>query len=81
MEMNGISDGERSFKRLCKSLLLSLQPSLSFLNVILKSHIQFSFFHREYFVEMSLKLHNIFHPTEAKVVDKVCLTRTPVAVA
>jgi len=35
----------------------------------------------EYFVEMSLKLHNIFHPTEAKVVDKVCLTRTPVAVA
>lgn len=36
----------------------------------------------EYFCEMSLKLHNIFHPTEAKVVDKVCLTRTPpVAVA
>mmetsp|Transcript_5173 Transcript_5173/g.8770 ORF Transcript_5173/g.8770 Transcript_5173/m.8770 type:complete len:589 (-) Transcript_5173:57-1823(-) len=35
----------------------------------------------EFFVEMSLKLHNILHPTETKVVDKVCLTRTPVAVA
>lgn len=35
----------------------------------------------EYFVEMSLKLHNMLHPTETKVVDKVCLTRTPVAVA
>mmetsp|Transcript_9747 Transcript_9747/g.14800 ORF Transcript_9747/g.14800 Transcript_9747/m.14800 type:complete len:606 (+) Transcript_9747:187-2004(+) len=35
----------------------------------------------EYFVEMSLKLHNVLHPTETKVVKKVCLTRTPVAVA
>lgn len=35
----------------------------------------------EYFVEMSLKLHNMLYPTETKVVEKVCLTRTPVAVA
>ncbi len=35
----------------------------------------------EYFVEMSLKLHNLLHPTEAKSIDNVCLTRAPVAVA
>lgn len=35
----------------------------------------------EYFVEMSLKLHNLLHPKEAKVVENVCLTRNPVAVA
>lgn len=34
----------------------------------------------EYFVEMSLKLHNLLHPTETRVVDNVCLTRSPVAV-
>lgn len=35
----------------------------------------------EYFVEMSLKLHNVLHPGEVKVVENVCLTRAPVAVA
>jgi hypothetical protein len=35
----------------------------------------------EYFVEMSLKLHNILHPNETKNIDNVCLTRTPVCVA
>ena len=35
----------------------------------------------EYFVEMSLKLHNILHPKETKLVENVCLTRTPVAVS
>lgn len=35
----------------------------------------------EYFVEMSLKLHNLLHPGEEKVVENVCLTRAPVAVA
>ncbi|KAL7549865.1 hypothetical protein ACHAWF_013123 [Thalassiosira exigua] len=35
----------------------------------------------EYFVEMSLKLHNLLHPTETKTVENVCLTRSPVAVA
>jgi curved DNA-binding protein CbpA len=35
----------------------------------------------EYFVEMSLKLHNVLHPREAKVVENVCLTKNPVAVA
>jgi len=35
----------------------------------------------EYFVTMSLKLHNLLHPMETKVVDNVCLTRSPVAVA
>mmetsp|Transcript_31586 Transcript_31586/g.64461 ORF Transcript_31586/g.64461 Transcript_31586/m.64461 type:complete len:654 (+) Transcript_31586:488-2449(+) len=35
----------------------------------------------EYFVEMSLKLHNLLHPTETKNIDNVCLTRAPVAVA
>lgn len=35
----------------------------------------------EYFVTMSLKLHNFLHPTETKVVDNVSLTRSPVAVA
>lgn len=35
----------------------------------------------EYFVEMSLKLHNLLHPMEAKVVENVCLTRVPVVVA
>jgi hypothetical protein len=35
----------------------------------------------EYFVEMSLKLHNLLHPAEAKSIDNVCLTRAPVAVA
>jgi len=35
----------------------------------------------EYFVTMSLKLHNFLHPMETKVVDNVCLTRVPVAVA
>lgn len=34
----------------------------------------------EYFVEMSLKLHNLLHPKETKVVENVCLTRTPVSV-
>lgn len=34
----------------------------------------------EYFVEMSLKLHNLLHPTSTKVVANVCLTRAPVAV-
>ena len=34
----------------------------------------------EYFVEMSLKLHNLIHPMEAKTVENVCLTRTPVPV-
>jgi len=32
----------------------------------------------EYFVEMSLKLHNLLHPKESKVVENVCLTRAPV---
>mmetsp|Transcript_14706 Transcript_14706/g.25123 ORF Transcript_14706/g.25123 Transcript_14706/m.25123 type:complete len:188 (+) Transcript_14706:3-566(+) len=35
----------------------------------------------EYFVEMSLKLHNLLHPKEAKVVENVRLTRAPVPVA
>lgn len=35
----------------------------------------------EYFVEMSLKLHNLLHPAEAKSIDNVCLTRAPVHVA
>ena len=36
----------------------------------------------EYFVEMSLKLHNILHPEEIKSIDNVCLTtRPPVCVA
>ena len=35
----------------------------------------------EYFVEMSLKLHNLLHPGEVKVVENVCLTRAPVVVA
>lgn len=35
----------------------------------------------EYFVEMSLKLHNLLHPMEVKEVENVCLTRAPVAVA
>lgn len=30
----------------------------------------------EYFVEMSLKLHNLIHPKEIKAVENVCLTRT-----
>ena len=34
----------------------------------------------EYFVEMSLKLHNLLHPLETKAVENVCLTRHPVAV-
>jgi hypothetical protein len=34
----------------------------------------------EFFVEMSLKLHNLLHPLEKKVVENVCLTRHPVAV-
>jgi len=34
----------------------------------------------EYFVEMSLKLHNLLHPRDAKVVENVSLTRTSVAV-
>jgi len=32
----------------------------------------------EYFVEMSLKLHNILHPEEVKSIDNVCLTTSPV---
>jgi hypothetical protein len=35
----------------------------------------------EYFVTMSLKLHNLLHPMEAKVVENVSLTRVPVVVA
>lgn len=32
----------------------------------------------EYFVEMSLKLHNFLHPGEAKSVSNVCLTTAPI---
>ncbi|KAL3777171.1 hypothetical protein ACHAW5_009295 [Stephanodiscus triporus] len=34
----------------------------------------------EYFVEMTLKVYNLFHPLEMKAVENVCLTRHPVAV-
>ena len=34
----------------------------------------------EYFVQMSLKLHNLLHPLEMKTVENVSLTRHPVAV-
>jgi hypothetical protein len=34
----------------------------------------------EYFVQMSLKLHNLLHPQEMKTVENVSLTRHPVAV-
>ncbi|KAL9188654.1 hypothetical protein ACHAXT_007032 [Thalassiosira profunda] len=33
----------------------------------------------EYFVEMSLKLHNLLHPADKKAVENVCLTREPVS--
>ncbi len=35
----------------------------------------------EYFVEMSLKLHNVLHPRETKKVENVTLTRNPMEVA
>lgn len=35
----------------------------------------------EYFVTMSLKLHNLLHPMETRAVENVSLTRAPVVVA
>ena len=42
-----------------------------------KDMIKFEVFQKtlEYFVEMSLKLHNILHHHERKSIDNVCLTK------